>query len=78
MGDFETNRTPCVLAWRPPPNSCALTGGTGTYAGEKVETFSVVGGRGTMLVRDISNRRLIVEIGNAPVRPAEFVIFRIV
>ncbi|MFN2633944.1 MAG: phage tail sheath C-terminal domain-containing protein, partial [Thermoanaerobaculia bacterium] len=34
-------------------------------------------GRDTMSQDDIDNGRLIVEIGVAPVRPAEFVIFRI-
>ena len=33
--------------------------------------------RSTMTEDDILNGRLIVEIGIAPVRPAEFVIFRI-
>ena len=41
------------------------------------EAFSVAVGRETMTEDDILNGRLIVEIGVAPVRPAEFVIFRI-
>ena len=42
------------------------------------EAFSVAVGRGeTMTEDDILNGRLIVEIGIAPVRPAEFVIFRV-
>jgi phage tail sheath protein FI len=41
------------------------------------EAFSVAIGRETMTEDDILNGRLIVEIGIAPVRPAEFVIFRV-
>jgi hypothetical protein len=41
------------------------------------EAFSVVCDRTTMSQDDILNGRLICEIGIAPVRPAEFVIFRI-
>jgi phage tail sheath protein FI len=41
------------------------------------EAFSVAVGRETMTEDDILNGRLIVEIGVAVVRPAEFVIFRI-
>lgn len=42
------------------------------------EAFTVAVGRGeTMSEDDILNGRLIVEIGIAPVRPAEFVVFRI-
>jgi phage tail sheath protein FI len=41
------------------------------------DTFFVVVGRETMTEDDIQNGRLIVEIGIAPVRPAEFVIFRV-
>jgi phage tail sheath protein FI len=40
------------------------------------EAFYVEVGRSTMTQDDILNGRLIVEIGIAPVRPAEFVIFR--
>ena len=50
----------------------------GALFGEKEEeAFSVAVGRETMTEDDILNGRLIVEIGVAPVRPAEFVIFRI-
>jgi len=50
----------------------------GALFGEKEdEAFSVAVGRETMTEDDILNGRLIVEIGIAPVRPAEFVIFRI-
>ena len=41
------------------------------------EAFTVAVGRETMSEDDILNGRLIIEIGIAPVRPAEFVIFRI-
>ena len=41
------------------------------------EAFYVVCDRNTMSDDDILNGRLIMEIGIAPVRPAEFVILRI-
>lgn len=41
------------------------------------EAFSVAVGRNTMTEDDILNGRLIIEVGVAPVRPAEFVVFRI-
>jgi phage tail sheath protein FI len=41
------------------------------------EAFSVSVGRETMTEDDILNGRLIIEVGIAPVRPAEFVIFRV-
>ena len=41
------------------------------------EAFFVQVGRDTMSQDDIDNGRLICVIGAAPVRPAEFVIFRI-
>lgn len=41
------------------------------------EAFYVMVGRSTMSQDDIDNGRLICEIGIAPVKPAEFVIFRI-
>jgi hypothetical protein len=41
------------------------------------EAFYVVCDRSTMSPDDIDNGRLICEIGIAPVKPAEFVIFRI-
>ena len=41
------------------------------------EAFTVAVGRDTMTQDDILNGRLIVEVGIAPTRPAEFVIFRI-
>ena len=41
------------------------------------EAFFVRADRSTMTEADISNGRLIVEIGMAPVRPAEFVVIRI-
>jgi phage tail sheath protein FI len=47
------------------------------FGAKEEEAFSVVVGRDTMTEDDILNGRLIVEIGVAPVRPAEFVIFRV-
>jgi len=41
------------------------------------EAFFIACDRSTMSQDDISNGRLICEIGIAPVRPAEFVVFRI-
>ena len=41
------------------------------------EAFFVNIGRSTMTQDDIDNGRLICVIGAAPVKPAEFVIFRI-
>lgn len=50
----------------------------GALFGEKEEeAFSVAVGRATMTEDDILNGRLIIEIGIAPVRPAEFVVFRV-
>jgi len=47
------------------------------FGDKEEEAFSVAVGRDTMTEDDILNGRLIVEVGIAPVRPAEFVIFRI-
>jgi phage tail sheath protein FI len=47
------------------------------FGDKEEEAFSVAVGRETMTEDDILNGRLIIEIGIAPVRPAEFVIFRI-
>lgn len=41
------------------------------------EAFFVTCDRTTMTQTDIDNGKLIMEIGIAPVKPAEFVIFRI-
>jgi hypothetical protein len=41
------------------------------------QAFTIRCDRSTMTQDDILNGRLICEIGIAPVRPAEFVIFRI-
>jgi len=50
----------------------------GALFGEKEEeAYSVNVGRETMSEDDILNGRLIIEVGIAPVRPAEFVIFRV-
>ncbi|GAA2756214.1 phage tail sheath family protein [Actinopolymorpha rutila] len=47
------------------------------FGAKEEEAFSVAVGRETMTEDDILNGRLIVEIGVAPVRPAEFVVFRV-
>jgi hypothetical protein len=47
------------------------------FGAKEEEAFSVLVGRETMTEDDILNGRLIIEIGIAPVRPAEFVIFRV-
>ncbi|WP_377188376.1 phage tail sheath family protein [Ruegeria meonggei] len=47
------------------------------FGAKEEEAFSVSVGPDTMTTDDILNGRLIVEIGIAPVRPAEFVIFRV-
>ena len=50
----------------------------GGFAGDRPErAFYVRCDRTTMTQDDIDNGRIVVEIGIAPVRPAEFVIFRI-
>ena len=58
--------------------SCARSGGNGALFGRtEEEAFFITCDRTTMTQDDILNGRLICEIGIAPVRPAEFVIFRI-
>ncbi len=47
------------------------------FGAKEEEAFSVAVGRETMTEDDILNGRLIIEVGIAPVRPAEFVIFRV-
>lgn len=47
------------------------------FGAKEEEAFSVNVGRETMTEDDILNGRLIIEVGIAPVRPAEFVIFRV-
>ena len=47
------------------------------FGAKEEEAFSVLIGRETMTEDDILNGRLIIEVGIAPVRPAEFVIFRV-
>lgn len=50
----------------------------GALQGSKPDdAFFVKCGRTTMTQTDIDNGKLIMEIGIAPVKPAEFVIFRI-
>lgn len=47
------------------------------FGAKEEEAFSVVVDRSTMNEDDIMNGRLIIQVGIAPVRPAEFVIFQI-
>nr|WP_232280385.1 phage tail sheath subtilisin-like domain-containing protein [Sphingomonas sp. PAMC 26605] len=47
------------------------------FGAKEEEAFSISIGRATMTEDDIVNGRLIIEVGIAPVRPAEFVIFRV-
>ncbi|MBB2948498.1 hypothetical protein FB565_008281 [Actinoplanes lutulentus] len=47
------------------------------FGDKEEEAFSVAVGRDTMTEQEILNGMLVVEIGIAPVRPAEFVVFRI-
>lgn len=47
------------------------------FGATEAEAFSIAVGRDTMTEDDIVNGRLIIEVGIAPVRPAEFVIFRV-
>lgn len=47
------------------------------FGAKEEEAFSVSIGRDTMTEDDILNGRLIIEVGIAPVRPAEFVVFRV-
>ena len=47
------------------------------FGAKEEEAFSVAVGHETMTEDDILNGRLIIEISIAPIRPAEFVIFRI-
>ena len=47
------------------------------FGAKEEEAFSIAVGRDTMTEDDILNGRLIIEVGIAPVRPAEFVVFRV-
>lgn len=47
------------------------------FGDKEEEAFSVAVGRDTMTEDDILNGRLVIEIAIAPVRPAEFLIFRV-
>jgi phage tail sheath protein FI len=47
------------------------------FGAKEEEAFNVSVGPETMTEDDILNGRLIIEVGIAPVRPAEFVIFRV-
>jgi phage tail sheath protein FI len=51
---------------------------SGKLQGSKPEeAFFVHCDRSTMTQNDLDNGRLVIEVGVAPVKPAEFVIFRI-
>jgi phage tail sheath protein FI len=76
---FEPNGEPLWQAVRRTVESFLLTNwSSGALLGNKPEeAFFVRCDRTTMTQNDIDNGHLIVEIGIAPVRPAEFVIIRI-
>jgi phage tail sheath protein FI len=57
--------------------SCARSGVSARFGRTEEEPFFVTCDRTTMTQDDILNGRLVCEIGIPPVRPAEFVIFRI-
>ena len=58
--------------------SCSTSGRSGALLGDKPEkAFFVKCDRSTMTQNDLDNGRLVCLIGVAPLRPAEFVIFRI-
>jgi uncharacterized protein len=75
---FEPNAEPLwALVTQAVTNFLDTVWRTGALEGTKqAEAFFVRCDRSTMTEDDISNGRLIVMIGIAPVRPAEFVIFR--
>ena len=76
---FEPNAVPLWAAVRNQVEQfLTLHWRMGALAGAKPEeAFFVRCDRSTMTQEDIDNGHLIVEIGFAPVRPAEFLIFRI-
>jgi len=75
---FEPNAEPLwALVTQAITNFLDTVWRTGALEGTKQEeAFFVRCDRSTMTEDDIANGRLIVEIGIAPVKPAEFVIFR--
>ena len=75
---FEPNAEPLwALVTQAVRNFLDTVWRTGALAGiRQEEAFFVHCDRLTMTEDDIANGRLVVEIGIAPVRPAEFVIFR--
>ena len=75
---FEPNAEPLwALVTQAITNFLDTVWRTGALEGTKQEeAFFVRCDRSTMTEDDVANGRLIVEIGIAPVKPAEFVIFR--
>jgi phage tail sheath protein FI len=75
---FEPNGEPLwALVVQAVTNFLDTVWRTGALQGlRQEEAFYVRADRSTMTQDDIDNGRLVVEIGIAPVRPAEFVIFR--
>jgi uncharacterized protein len=75
---FEPNAEPLwALVTQAITNFLDTVWRTGALEGTKQEeAFYVRADRSTMTEDDIANGRLIVEIGIAPTKPAEFVIFR--
>jgi Bacteriophage tail sheath protein len=75
---FEPNDEPLLGRVRPSISNFLLTvWRNGALEGLTPEAFFVTCDRTTMAQDDIDNGRLICLIGIAPVKPAEFVIFRI-
>jgi phage tail sheath protein FI len=76
---FEPNSEPLwATIHRSVSNFLTAVWRSGALEGTKVEeAFFVKVDRTTMTQNDIDNGRLIILVGIAPVRPAEFVIFRI-
>lgn len=67
---FKQNRTP-------PETILETVRRDGALQGKKEEAYYVICDRKTMTQTDIDNGKLIMQIGIALVKPAEFVIFRI-
>jgi hypothetical protein len=76
---FEHNAEPLWIAVRSRIEQFLLAQWrAGALMGTKPEhAFYVRCDRSTMTQEDVNNGRLIVEIGVAPIRPAEFVVFRL-
>jgi phage tail sheath protein FI len=76
---FEPNAEPLWAAVRASVSDFLLAElRDGALKGERADdAFFVRCDRTTMTQADLDNGRLVIEIGIAPVRPAEFVVFRI-